>query len=137
MLSVQENNKRYYLTLHLTPSASCLLILKDNLTVDQTLAGGPAAFFKSGTLLYTGDMVHFAAVHPETLWLYDPDTRTSKQIYPQPDDPLRSAYSARLAKAVNDDRCRVNNWGRNPQELSSDIGFPVEINNEPDLWPYE
>ncbi len=130
VLRVQENNRRYFLTLHWNPSAGCLLILKNDLTIDQTLPGGPAAFFKSGSFLYTGNMVHFASVHPETLWLYDPDNRTSKQVYPQPDDPLRSAYSARLAKAINDNRCHVNNWACNPQEFSSDIGFPVEVNDE-------
>jgi hypothetical protein len=136
VLNVQRHNKRYYLTLHWNPSAGCLLILNDDLTVDQTLAGGPAAFFRSGLFLYSGNMVHFAVVHPETLWLYDPGTRTSKQIYPQPEDPLRSAYSARLAKAINDDRCRVNNWGCVPEEFTSAIAFPVAVNDEPESMAF-
>lgn len=130
VLRVQANNGRYYLTLHWNPSAGCLLILRSDLTVEQTLTGGLAAFFKSGSFLYTGNMVHFASVHPETLWLYDPGTRTSKQIYPQTDDPLRNAYSARLVKAINENQCRVNNWSCNPEEFTSDIRFPIAVNNE-------
>jgi len=72
VLGVSRHGNRYFLNLHFNPSAGCLLILNANLTVSRTLDGGSAGFFKSGLLIYSGDMVHFADVHPETLFLYDP-----------------------------------------------------------------
>jgi hypothetical protein len=96
VLDIKHNGKRYYLTLHGSPSSGWLVILRDDLTVDKTLPGGADAFVKSGELVYWGNTVHFADVHPETLWLYNPDTRESKQIYPQPRDPFRDQFSAKL-----------------------------------------
>jgi hypothetical protein len=73
-------------------------------------------------------MVHFASVRPETLWLYNADTRKSELIYPPSQDPFRSAYSQRLAAIVDEDRCRSRNWSCDPREFTSSIGLPVVVN---------
>jgi hypothetical protein len=51
VLTIERNQMLYYLNLHLTPSASCLVILKPDLRVSQTLDGWTAGFFKSGLLI--------------------------------------------------------------------------------------
>lgn len=129
VLEINRTAHGYYLQLHWTPSAGCLLILDDDLNVVDALAGGPLGWFKSGAILYTKNMIHFADVHPETLWLYDSVTRESKQLYPQPGDPLRDAFSARLAKIVDDQRCRKRNWACDPQNFASDIA-EVHLNDD-------
>ncbi len=70
--------------------------MNHDLTVHQTLTGWTAAFFKSGLLVYEGNMVHFAPVHPVTLFLYDPVANKSREIYPQKNDPFRKNFSERL-----------------------------------------
>lgn len=130
VMSVQKSGGRYYMSLHMTPSAGCILVLRDDLTVDQTLAGMIESFFQSGLMLYMGDMVHFADVHPETLWLYDPAKRTTTQMYPQPHDPLREPFSARLKNVVNRQQCQANNWGCDPSRFGSDIEFPLQVNDQ-------
>lgn len=130
VLDIKRHNKRYYLTMHWNPSAGCLLILQDDLTVDQTLTGGIAAFLKSGSFIYWGNTVHFADVHPETLWLYNPETRKSTQLYPQPHDPFRDEFSAKLEKVINQDRCRTNNWACDPRRFTSYPGYPPSVNDE-------
>jgi hypothetical protein len=130
VLSVEGNSKWYYLTLHWNPSAGCLVILQHNLTVSQTLTGGTAAFFKSGMLVYSGNMVHFASVHPETLHLYNPLTHTSQQLYPQMNDPFRDAFSTRLEKVIDQKKCAENNWSCEPGDFTTDIKYPIEVNDE-------
>ena len=130
VLDVKRNGTWYYLTLHWNPSAGCLLILKNDLTVDSTLTGGVAAFLKAGEFIYWGNMVHFADVHPETLWLYNQETRESKQLYPQAKDPFRDGFSAKLQKVINPDRCRANNWACDPNRFSSYPAYPVMVSEQ-------
>ena len=129
VLKASHKGNRYYLALHLGPDAGCLLILKDDLSLEDALLGWAQGWFKSGAVLYTKNMIHFADVHPETLWLYDPDTRESKQLYPQPHDPFSDAFSTRLERVINNDRCRVRNWGCDPQRFTSDLAS-LEINDD-------
>ena len=125
-----KNAGHYYLGLDLTPSAGCILVLNQDLSVDNVLAGVIETFLPSGSLLYLGDMVHFADVHPETLWAYDPRKGVSTQLYPQSDDPFRAAFSARLAKAMNEQQCNTNNWGCDPSRFTSAIDLPIAVNDE-------
>jgi len=108
-LRLESHGHWYYLDLHWNPSAGCLVILNRDLTVHQTLTGWTAAFFKSGLLAYEGNMVHFAPVHLQTLFLYDPVAQKSQRIYPQESDPFRKDFSERLEKVINEKRCRENN----------------------------
>jgi len=74
-------------------------------------------------------MVHFADVHPETLFVYDPLSRKSRQIYPQKNDPLRDGFSTRLEKIINKNQCAENNWAREPDRFETEIDS-VEANDE-------
>ena len=130
VLSVERNGEWYYLNLHWNPSAGCLLILKHDLAVSQTLTGSVAAFFKSGILVYDGNMVHFASVHPTTLLLYDPVTHKTQRLYPQKDDPFRDAFSVRLERVIDQKQCAENNWSCKPDEFTTDISYPIEVNDE-------
>jgi hypothetical protein len=128
-LRLEGNGNWYYLDLHWTPSAGCLVILNRDLTLHQTLTGWTAAFFKSGLLAYVGDTVHFAPVHPERLFLYDPVAHKSQEIYPQKNDPFRKNFSERLDKVIDEKRCQENNWPCDPDDFGS-IVDPIEVNDE-------
>ncbi|MGC2321104.1 MAG: hypothetical protein WA463_00605 [Terriglobales bacterium] len=129
VMRVARNRGWYYLDLHWTPSAGCLLVLKQDLSVFQTLPGSTAAFFASDLLVYSGNMVHFADVHPEALFLYDPTKRESQQIYPPKDDPFRRNFSARLAKAIDQTQCAARGWVCDPEHFASTVRR-VEVNDE-------
>jgi len=129
VLRIERNRAWYYLNLHWNPSAGCLLIVNQDLTVSHTLPGSTAGFFKSGSFLYVANMVHFADIHPETLWIYDPLTHRSRQLYPQEDDPFRKDFSSRLAKVIDVDKCRKNNWACQADRFTTDIG-DIEVNDE-------
>ena len=127
---LEGNENWYYLDLQLSPSAGCMVVLNHYLTVHQTLTGRTAALFKSGVLVYEGNMEQSAPVHPATLYLYDPVTRQSQKIYPQKRDPYRKEFSGRLAKLIDESRCRDNNWRCDPDEFESSIAQPIEINDQ-------
>lgn len=126
----ERNGNWYYLDLSLTPSAGCLMILNHDLTVHQILAGWTAAFFPSGLLVYEGNMVQFAPVHPATLFIYNPDGGKSQKIYPPENDPFRRDFSERLKKIIDVKQCQENNWPCDPNEFESTIVYPIEVNDE-------
>jgi hypothetical protein len=126
---LEGNGDWYYLDLRLSPSAGCMVVLSHYLSVHQTLSGWNTAMFKSGVLVYEGNLVQSAPVHPATLYLYDPVTRESQKIYPQKRDPFRKEFSGRLAKLIDESRCRDNNWRCDPDEFESSIGQPIEVND--------
>ena len=130
VLRVEHHNRWYYLNLHWNPSAGCLLILNEDLSLSHILPGWSSAFLSSGLLVYSGNMVHFADVHPAPLWLYDPATHKSQQLYPQKNDSLRGAFSARLSKVIDETRCRENNWACNPERFTSNVDYPLVINDD-------
>ncbi len=128
-VSLEGSGDWYYLNLHWNPSAGCLVVLNRDLTVRRTLTGWTSAFFKSGLLIYEGNMMHFASVHPVTLFLYDPVTNSFQEIYPQKKDPFRKNFSERLEEVIDEKRCQQNNWACDPDDFESGIG-PIEVNDE-------
>jgi hypothetical protein len=137
VMSVEHQGRWYYLNLHWNPSAGCVVILNENLTLYDALPGSTAAVFQSGLLVYAGNMVHFADVHPETLYLYDHRTRRSQRLYPQDDDPFRAAFSAALKAAIDPKQCQMNNRSCQPDQFNSTIKFPVEVSDETKSLAFE
>jgi hypothetical protein len=129
VLQAQRAGRWYYLQLHWNPSAGCFIVLNPDLSIHDAHTGGAGPFFESGLAIGSGNMIHFADVHPETLFVYDPEKRTWEPIYPQERDPLRQNFSARLAKVISKDRCRERNWACDPSQFSDDLSSLV-VNDE-------
>lgn len=129
VLNIERNGGWYYLNLHWNPSAGCLLILGHDLHINHMITGWTAAFFKSGQLVYFGNMAHFVSVHPETLFLYDPIEQKSRQIYPQKADPFRKNFSTRLADFIDQKKCAENNWSCDPNKFTIDIS-DIQVNDQ-------
>jgi hypothetical protein len=120
VLAVQQSEGLYYLNLHWTPSAACLLVLNQDFSVITALPGWTMGFVKGG-VLWERNMIHFASTHPEELWMYQVATGRSERLYPPPDDPLREDFSRRLAAVIDPDQCRERNWACDPHNFSSEI----------------
>jgi hypothetical protein len=130
VMKVQRNAQWYFLTLHWNPSAGCFIVLKSDLRVEDARTGGIAETFRSGLVVADGNMVHFADVHPQTLYLYEPATHKAQPLYPQEHDPFRDDFSARLEKTVDQNLCRKNNWGCQTDQFTTDLSYPPEINDD-------
>ncbi len=130
VMKVQRSTQRYLLTLHWNPSAGCFIVLKSDLRVEDARTGGVAATFRSGLIVVDGNMVHFADVHPQTLYLYEPATHKEQPLYPQEYDPFRNDFSARLEKEIDQNRCRTNNWGCMTDQFTTSLSYPIDINDD-------
>jgi hypothetical protein len=94
------------------------------------LDGWPEGFLPPATVIYSGNMVHFADVHPETFWMYDLGLKKATQIYPQPKDPFRRDFATRLEKIIDQNLCHENNWLCDPDRFSTALDSPITANEQ-------
>jgi hypothetical protein len=93
IIKIRAVNGFLYLDGHVTPSASCTMVLTESLTLHDTLLGWPVAYFRDGRVVYQHSEPHFAPTHYAELSIYDPVSRRSRKIYPpSPATPLRRQY---------------------------------------------
>ncbi len=121
----------------MSPSAACLVILDHDYKINQTLAGFSETFFKNGMLVYIGNMVHFASIHSEKLYQYNPVTHNSRQIYPLKNDPFRDAYGVRLEKVMDKKWCAQINSSCEPEDFTTNIHLPIEVNDQTNAMAFE
>lgn len=111
-----------YVSLHLSPSAECLLVLSRDLKLKKTLYGWPIAHFSSGAIVLQQSMVHFAPTHPLELSIFDPSSGTVTPIYPPQSDPFRAQYARRLEVEIPpSDRCQGENCETDPERFDNDL----------------
>jgi hypothetical protein len=109
---------------HINPSAECTIVLGPDLTVRAVLAGWPVATLADGRIVYQRNQVHFAAVHPVALALFDP-RRPDLALYPrQPYGPARAAHVDRMRAAYSPAWCAAHNHPCDPD------GFDEHVSGE-------
>ena len=42
---------------------------------------------------------------------------------------MRRNFSAKLEKVINQDRCRENNWSCDPERFTSDLDYPMTVDD--------
>ena len=97
-LGIQFLGKFAWLSLHVNPSANCLLALNDQLEIQAKIFGFDLTEVGPAQLAYTEGMVHFAPIHAERLRLVDLGTHTSRELYPPQHDTLRPPFEEEHAK---------------------------------------
>ena len=121
-VGITEAGDMFYVGLHLSPSAECLLVLSHDLTLKKTLYGWPVAHFSSGAIVLQKSMVHFAPTHPLELSLFEPASGKLTPIYPSQIDPFRTDYVRRLQVEIPlSDRCEGENCEPNPERFDNDF----------------
>jgi len=112
----------YLVRAHINPSAECTVILGLDLTLRAVLAGWPVATLATGPIVYQRNQVHFAAVHPVALALYDPRRRTEVALYPRtPYQSTRRAHQARLRTVYTEAWCRAHNHPCDPAVFDEQV----------------
>ncbi len=126
---VEHELDSYFIGMEISPSAECTLVLREDshgaIGLESVLDGWVSVYLKPNTVIYSGSMVHFADVHPETLWMYDLQSKKVTRLYPQPHDPLRDDFSTKLERIIDENRCRESNWACEPDRFTSDVEKPV------------
>jgi hypothetical protein len=104
LMRVDASDNFIYVDGHITPSASCTMVVTRDLKFHGTFAGWVVGRFKGDTLVYQHSQIHFAPTHYVELSLYDSASRTSRKIYPfKPYQAVRQAYIAEVQAVY--DRC--------------------------------
>ena len=122
----------FYLDIHLTPSAGCILVLSKGLEVRAALSGWFLAEFADGTVVYHNSQIHFAPTHPAEVSIYRPDRDSSFRVYPmQPYQPVRTAHIEKVRAAYGDGNwCRERNHHCDPELFDNQLLGIVEINDQ-------
>ena len=111
---------------HINPSAACTIVLGPHLAVRGGLFGWPVAMLADGRIVYQRNQVHFAAVHPVALGLFDPRTPAEVDLYPRkPYQAVRAAHIARIRAVYTSAWCQPRNHPCDPEVFDEHMGSPV------------
>ncbi|HVN82937.1 MAG TPA: hypothetical protein VMW38_28395 [Terriglobia bacterium] len=122
---------------HLSPSASCTIVLTPKLEVKRTLYGWVVANSPAGLALIEHSEIHFAPTHPLELSVYDLIKNAVVQIYPPKNTWIRDEYKRILGLNLSMDWCRDNNSHCDPELFDANLtGEPV-INDETKSLAFE
>ena len=131
VLDIQASAESSLLDTHISPSG-CLLILSQDLKPRGALFGWYLARFRDESVVYQRGEVHFAAVHPTELALYNWRTKRDTPLFPRkPFQAIRLAHIQNLREFFSTRRewCNKNNDPCNPEEMDSTLVDDVAIND--------
>lgn len=110
------------LTVSISPSAACLIVVGDDLKLRKVLYGFNPIEVEPGRVVIIENMIHFAPVHPERLQLADLGSGKTWELYPPKDDLLRAELAAEHAKHMpSQEICTRMNDSCKPGEFDEDI----------------
>ena len=122
---------------HINPSAECTIVLAPDLTVRAVLAGWPVATLADGRLVYQRNQVHFAAVHPVTLALFDPRRAADLTLYPRrPYGPARTSHIDRIGAVYTAAWCSARNHPCDPDVFDEQVSGAVVTNSSGDALAF-
>src|SRR5258705_5119812 len=124
-LAIDRSPGGFVVRAHINPSAECTIVLAPDLTVRAVLAGWPVVTLADGRIVYQRNQVHFAAVHPMALALFDPRRPAELALYPRkPYRPTRTAHIPRMRAVYTPDLDSAQNT-----PSGSDL-FDERMNND-------
>lgn len=109
-LSVFVANGQLFRSENRSPSAGAFFPLDETLNDGVELLGFGVEELGPRSVLYDGNMVHFAKVHQETKWIYEFGAAKPIEVFP---GSFRSATAARIEMAVTETvrRNKSRGWG--------------------------
>lgn len=128
-LEIGEQHGIIHIETHLTPSAVCLLLLSPQLALRTTLHGGLLGMVGKDYALVQRGEIHFAAVHPMRIAVYDLRRDRLTQVYPPAQDVYRRQFSLALQSHMpSDDWCRTEDAPCDPRNFDADLMGEVAVN---------
>jgi hypothetical protein len=115
------------ITTHATPSAGFILVVEPSFKSVITLPGFGVEVLRDGTLVFNGNMVHFADIHQYTIHAFNPRTRKTTEVFP---GAKVSPYGALIMKRIGTLLARINKENRDAlMARHIDAGFDRYISN--------
>jgi hypothetical protein len=124
VLEIRRVGRFFYVELHFSPSAANNVVLTTDLRLRDYLVGWIVAVLPDGRVVYESSMTHFAPTHSPRLFVYEPTSKETRQIYPlKPYQALRLAHIEKARIAWSDDAwCNAHNHHCDPEQFENDIG---------------
>jgi hypothetical protein len=99
--SVHSTPRYVLVSLHLTPSAGGVLVLgSSRLNLLVTLGGFAPLVMADGSIIFSGNMTHFAPTHQQRLLAFDPDASREIELFPgKKESPLAAGYRRVVRRA--------------------------------------
>jgi hypothetical protein len=130
VLGVHASASAFLLDTHINPSAGCLVILDRNLAFRNALYGWYLAVLDDTQIVFERSQVHFAAVHPAELALYDLTTHHETPLFPRkPFQRVRSEYTRKLREfyRTHQEWCQENNDPCDAESVDSTLHGEVAV----------
>jgi hypothetical protein len=130
ILDIQSAGGRFLLETHINPSAGCLLVLSPDLKLEADLDGWLLGQLGGNLLVYRRSEVHFAAVHPAEIALYDLRSKRDAVIFPpKTPTPIREARTIQLREFFksNEAWCQKNDDSCDSESFDSDLQGPAVL----------
>jgi hypothetical protein len=141
VLAVTRYGERLFLRTHLSPSATCELILDDELRLEDALFGWVVAGLPNGSVIYQHSQVHFAPVRPLELSRFDPASGRHGALYPPlpPYGELRDHHLRERTGALaslGSDWCNRNNHPCTPLPFDASLRGAVAVTESGDALAF-
>ncbi|HEX6739285.1 MAG TPA: hypothetical protein VF310_13485, partial [Vicinamibacteria bacterium] len=124
-VAIRAAGERFLVETHLTPSASCTLVIAPDLKLVDTVPGAALAPLPNGSFLYRRSQVHFAATSGLEIALHDAGTRRSWRVYPTgPPGPVRGnaqASAKALYAELGPGWCAAHNHPCDPDAIEAGV----------------
>ena len=130
ILDIQSAGGRFFLDTHINPSAGCLLVLSPDLKLEADLDGWLLGQLGGNLVVYRRSEVHFAAVHPAEIALYDLRSKRDAVIFPpKTPTPIREARTTQLREFFksNEAWCQKNDDSCDSKSFDSDLQGPAVL----------
>ena len=127
-MDFERSAKWFLIVLHLSPSATCTVVLSRDLKLTHTLYGWPVASFSSGRIVFQRSEIHFAATHPLELALYDPARGKEVPLLPRKVDRIWQDLVEDVRSTADQNWCREKNASCDPEKISGTLDS-INLNN--------
>lgn len=128
-LAIGEHRGVIHINTHGGPSAGCLLLLSQQLALKTTLSGWLLGMVGDEYALVQRSEIHFAAVHPMRIAVYDLRREQAAGVYPPVQDTYRRQFSRALQSHMpSDDWCRIANAQCDPRNFDAELVDTVAVN---------
>lgn len=122
VLNIRTQAHMFMVETHINPSASCTLVISDDLKMQYTLMGSFEAAPDPTRAIFIEDVVHFAAVHPLRLHLIEVASGSDVRLYPPDGDEMRKAFSSEIALHMPSQKwCSEHNNPCDPQQFDESV----------------
>jgi hypothetical protein len=132
VLQIHASSESLFLDTHISPSAGCLLVLSRDLKLRAALSGWYLGHFDDDSVVHQVSEVHFAAVHPAEVALYNWKKKRHTPLFlPKTYSPILLTHIANLRAfyQAHKDWCMRNNSPCDPNRFDSSLSGRFAIDN--------